>query len=168
MMKEESDYRPSGRPLTGRVVMLILAAFFGVMLAVNFIFATFAVKTFSGLDADDPYDTGLAYNKEIASAKAQSALGWTVDLTRTQDDGATQFTISVKDKAGQPVSGLDAALNFYFPATRRLDKQVAAAPIAEGVYSGAAPLTHGRWEVEVDLKRNGEQMFRSRNSFFVE
>lgn len=167
-MNEESDFHPTGRPLTGRMVLLILVAFFGVMLVVNFIFATYAVKTFSGLDADNPYDSGLAYNKEIDAARAQATLGWTVDMNRTPDAGATQITVTVKDKAGQPVSGLDASLNFYFPATRRLDRQVAAAPIAEGVYSGVAPLQSGHWDMELDLKRNGERLFRSRNSFLVE
>ncbi|HUO53187.1 MAG TPA: FixH family protein [Rhodoblastus sp.] len=167
-MREESDYHPAGRVLTGRMVLLILVGFFGVMLIVNFIFASYAVKTFSGLDADNPYDTGLAYNKEIAAAKAQQTLRWSVDLNRTAESDATQITVSVKDKDGKPVSGLDAELNFYFPATRKLDRQVAAAPIAEGVYSGAASLHHGRWELELTLKRNGERLFRSRNSFLVE
>lgn len=168
MMKEESDYRPAGRVLTGRMVLAILAGFFGVMLVVNFIFATYAVKTFSGLDSDNPYDAGLAYNREIAAAKAQSDLGWSVDLTRTPDAGATQITVTVKDKAGEPVRDLDVALHFYFPATRKLDRQIAASAIADGVYSGAAPLVSGRWDVEVDLTRNGERLFRSRNPLIVE
>jgi nitrogen fixation protein FixH len=168
MMNEESDYRPGGRALTGRKVLLILVAFFGVMLAVNFVFATYAVKTFSGIDADNPYDTGLAYNKEIAAAKAQLALGWTVDLTRTPDAGATQITVTVKDRDGRPVSGLDVGMHFYYPATRKLDRQIAAAELADGVYSGAAPLTSGRWDVEIDLTRNGERLFRTRNAMTVD
>jgi nitrogen fixation protein FixH len=165
---QESDYQPNGRPLTGRTVLLILAAFFGVMLAVNFIFATYAVKTFSGLDADNPYDAGLAYNKDIMAAKAQASLGWTVDLTRTPEAGATQITVAVKDKAGQPVSGLEVALHFVYPPTRKLDQQATATAVADGVYSGAAALPPGRWDVEVDLKRNGERLFRSRNQLTVE
>ena len=45
--------------------------------------------------------------------------------------------MTVKDKAGQPVSGLDVAVHFFYPATRKLDRQIAAAAVAEGVYSGA-------------------------------
>jgi nitrogen fixation protein FixH len=167
-MQEDSDYRPGGRPLTGRVVMLMLTAFFGLMLLVNFIMATYAVKTFSGLDSDNPYDAGLAYNKEIAAAKAQAALGWSVDLTRTPDGAATQVTATVKDKAGQPVAGLDVSLHFYYPATRKLDRELAASPIADGVYAGAATLAPGRWDVEIDLKRDGVRQFRSRNQLIVE
>jgi nitrogen fixation protein FixH len=126
------------------------------------------VKTFSGLDSDNPYDAGLAYNKEIAAARAQTELGWTVDLTRTAGADATEVAVTVKDKAGQPVSGLDVTLHFFYPATRKLDRQVSAPAIADGVYAGAAPLQPGRWDVEVDVTRNGERQFRSRNQLTVE
>jgi nitrogen fixation protein FixH len=167
-MHEDSDYQPKGRPLTGRMVLLMLFGFFGVMLVANFTMARMAVKTFSGLDQNNPYDTGVAYNKEIAAAKAQNAMGWSVDLTRGQDGGATQVTATVKDRAGQPVSGLDASLHFFYPATRKLDKEVVANAIADGVYSGDAALTRGHWDVEIDLKRDGERLFRSRNTLDIE
>jgi nitrogen fixation protein FixH len=130
--------------------------------------ASYAIKTFSGLDADDPYDTGLVFNKEIAAAKAQAALGWNVELTRTADGPATQLTVVAKDKAGQPLSGLDVTMHFFYPATRKLDRVIAASPVAEGVYAASAPLSYGHWDVEVDLKRNGERQFRTRNQLSVE
>jgi len=167
-MIEDSDYQPKGRPLTGRKVLAMLAGFFGVMLAVNFYMAREAVLTHPGLDIAHPYDAGVAYNKEIAAAKAQEALGWSVGLSRSGQGAATALTVTVKDKDGQPVNGLEAALHFVYPATSRLDKTVPAAEIADGVYAGAAELRPGHWDVDVDLKRNGEQAFRSRNAFNVE
>jgi nitrogen fixation protein FixH len=167
-MNEESDYRPGGRPLTGRTVLAMLVAFFGVMLLANFIMARQAVKTFSGLDTNNPYDTGLAYNNEIAAAKAQAALGWSVELTRTPGGSATQLTATVKDKAGQPVTGLDVSMHFFYPATSKFDREIVAGAVADGVYSGAAELAPGRWDVELNLKRNGERQFRSRNSLTIE
>ncbi len=167
-MNEESDYRPGGRPLTGRTVLAMLVAFFGVMLLANFIMARQAVKTFSGLDTNNPYDTGLAYNNEIAAAKAQAALGWSVELTRTPGGAATQLTATVKDKAGQPVSGLEVSMHFFYPATSKFDHEIVAGAVADGVYSGAAELAPGRWDVELNLRRNGERQFRSRNSLTIE
>jgi nitrogen fixation protein FixH len=167
-MNEQSDYRAGGRPLTGRSVLLMLIGFFGLMLLVNVIMATYAVKTFSGLDSDNPYDSGLAYNKDIAAAKAQAALGWTVDLTRTPDGAATQVTATVKDRSGQPVSKLDVSMHFFFPATRKLDQEVLASPVADGVYAAAAVLQPGHWDVEIDLKREGQRQFRTRNPLTVE
>jgi len=151
-----------------RLPIFACAGFLGVMLLVNFVMATFAVKTFSGLDSDNPYDTGLAYNKDIAAAKAQGELGWTVELTRTANGAATQVTATVKDKAGQPVSGLDVFMHFFYPATRKLDREIMASPVADGVYAAAAVLQPGRWDVEIDLKREGQRQFRTRNPLTVE
>jgi nitrogen fixation protein FixH len=78
------------------------------------------------------------------------------------------LTATVKDKAGQALAGLDASLHFISPVSRKLDQTVAATAIADGVYSGAALLSHGRWDVEIDLKRGDERLFRSRNSLTVE
>lgn len=167
-MREESDYRPGGRPLTGRMVLLMLVAFFGVMFLINFYMASEAVNTFSGQEGGDPYDTGLAYNKEIAAAKAQAALGWKVNITRVQDGAAQQFTTSVKDKAGKPISGLKAKMHFFFPATRKFDQEIVATPVAAGVYTGSVDLRRGRWMVQTDLIENGKRKFRSRNHFTVE
>jgi len=167
-MDEESDYKPGGRPLTGRSVMLMLVAFFTVMLLVNFIMAREAVKTFSGLDTDNPYDSGLAYNKEIAAAREQAARGWIVELTRTPDGAATQVTATVKDKSGLPVTGLDVSIHFFHPSSRKFDRQIMAGAIADGVYAGAAELASGHWDVEVDLTRNGERQFRTRNQLIIE
>ena len=138
------------------MVLLTILGFFGVILTVNFIMATYAAKTYSGVDANDAYDSGLAYNQEIAAAKAQALLGWTVDLNRANDAGLTQLTVNVRDKDGKPVGGLDAMIDFYFPATRKFDRTVPATPIAEGVYSGSADLRPGRWEVQISLSRAGQ------------
>jgi nitrogen fixation protein FixH len=167
-MSEQSDYQPKGGPLTGRKVLMILVGCFGVMLSVNFYMAHMAVKTFPGLDQNDPYDVGIAYNKEIDAAKAQTALGWSVDLSRTFEGDATRIIANVKDKAGQPVSGLDASMHFFYPTTRKLDQIVAANAAGDGVYSGAAGLQHGHWEVEITFNHQGVRMFRSRNAFDVE
>ena len=83
-MIEDSDYHPKGRPLTGRSVLIMLLAFFGVMLAVNFYMARAAIATHPGLDHRNAYEAGVAYNKEIEAAKAQNALGWSVGLSRAQ------------------------------------------------------------------------------------
>ncbi|SNB65937.1 Nitrogen fixation protein FixH [Rhodoblastus acidophilus] len=167
-MIEDSDYHPKGAPLTGRKVLLILIGFFGVMLAVNFYMARAAIKTHPGLDIAHPYDAGVAYNKEIAAAKAQEALGWTVDLSRVVQGAVTAITVTVKDRDGRPVNDLVASLHFVYPATSRLDQVVVVGSVADGVYAGAAELQRGHWEVEVVLQREGQQIFRSRNTFNVE
>jgi len=167
-MTEDSDYHPKGRPLTGRSVLVMLLAFFGVMFAVNFYMAREAIATHPGLDHKNPYEAGVAYNKEIAAAKAQATLGWSVDLSRAKKGPATEVTATVRDKAGQPVTGLEAALHFDYPSTSRRDVDVPAPALADGVYTGAAELTPGHWQLEIEFKRDGATVFRSKNSLNVE
>ena len=59
-------------------------------------------------------------------------------------------------------------MHFFFPATRKLDHEVMASPVADGVYAAAAVLQPGRWDVEIDLKREGQRQFRTRNPLTVE
>ena len=167
-MIEDSDYQPKGRPLTGRSVLLMLLGFFGVMLVVNFYMARQAITTHPGLDQKNPYDVGIAYNQEIAAAKAQEALGWSVDLTRAKKGAALEISATVKDRDGQPVGGLEASLHFVHPSNSRMDQKVAAASVGDGIYAGAAELARGRWEVEIEFRRDGERVFRSRNALTVE
>ncbi len=101
--------------------------------------ATYAAKTFSGVDANDPYDSGLAYNKDIAAAKAQAALGWTVDLNRANDAGLTQLTVNVKDKDGKPVGGLDVHA-FLLPGDAEIRPHRASRPRSPMASMPAPPI----------------------------
>ncbi len=167
-MSEQSDYQPGGKKLTGRSVLAMLVAFFTVMLLANAIMARYAIKTFSGLDADNPYDSGLAYNREIEAAKAQAELGWRVDLTRTREGPATAITVTAKDRDGRPLIGVEVSTRFMHPANRKLDQVVAASETAEGVYKAGADLTPGHWEVLIDISRDGARLFRTDNQIDVE
>ena len=67
------------RPLTGRKVFLMLVAFFGVVIGVNMVMMRFAIQTLPGTEVDSAYSASLAYEKEIATARDQSARNWKVD-----------------------------------------------------------------------------------------
>ena len=61
--------------LTGRHVLACLLLFFGTVFSVNFYMASAAIRTFSGLEADKPYQEGLRYDDEIARASRHGADG---------------------------------------------------------------------------------------------
>jgi nitrogen fixation protein FixH len=64
------------KPLTGGKVLLMLGAFFGVVIAVNMVMMRFAIQTLPGTEVDSAYSASLAYEKEIATARDQSARMW--------------------------------------------------------------------------------------------
>src|ERR1700733_13198935 len=110
----------SPKPLTGRKVLFMLLAFFGVVIAVNVIMAKLAIQTLPGTEVDSAYSASLAYENEIAAAHDQNVRNWQVDahIQRGPDGGAT-LQVEARDNSGLPMSGLNFQGRFERPADRR-------------------------------------------------
>jgi nitrogen fixation protein FixH len=155
----------SPKPLTGRKVLFMLLAFFGVVIGVNVIMAKLAIQTLPGTEVDSAYSASLAYENEIAAADQQNARNWKVDahIQRGPDGGAT-LQVEARDNSGLPMSGLNFQGRFERPADRRADQAVALAEVASGVYRGDAPLIGpGQWDLVLEGDAAGRRMFLSRN-----
>ena len=63
----------SPKPLTGRKVLAMLIAFFGVVIGVNVTMMKLAILTLPGTDVDSAYTASLGYEKEIMAAHDQDA-----------------------------------------------------------------------------------------------
>src|SRR5712691_10786283 len=139
----------SPKPLTGRKVLFMLVAFFGVVIGVNMVMMKFAILTLPGTEVDSAYRASLAYENEIAAAHDQNARNWKVDahIQRSADGGAT-LQVDARDSSGKPMSGLKFQGRFERPTDRRADQSVALAEAANGVYRGSSPLiSPGQWDL---------------------
>jgi nitrogen fixation protein FixH len=58
---------------------------------------------------------------------------------------------------------VSALVRLAHPTDRRLDQAVAMVGDGAGHFRGAAAFAAGQWDLVIDLDRNGERMFRSRN-----
>ena len=155
-----------GRPreLTGRMVLMWLVGFFGVVAAVNAVMMAAAISTFAGLDSDSPYQAGLAFDQEIAAARAQQALHWQVQAkVTTTDEGRTLVEIFARDANGAPLSGLGATATLVHPTDRRLDRDLAISEDGPGHFRGVTGPAVGQWDVVIDLTREGTRQFRTKN-----
>ena len=83
------------RELTGRHVLAITLAAFGVIIAVNMVMAVKAVSTFPGLETPNSYVASQRFDRDRA---AQAALGWTV----TPEYNGRELTLLVRDAQGNP------------------------------------------------------------------
>ena len=153
----------SRRPLTGRMVLLCLVAFFAVVLLANGILIRAAVSTFGGLETASAYQAGQAFARETDAARAQDARQWQVKANVRLADGEAVVEIEARDAAGTPLAGLEASAAMHHPASRRSDHAVALSEGASGRFRGSAPATAGQWDVLIELSRGGERLFRSRN-----
>lgn len=152
-----------GRKLTGRAVLFIFIGFFSVFAIMNAIMVTSAVKTFRGLDADRPYESGIAFEKEMDRAKAQNALNWNVDIKLDRNGDVTRVTGTPKDASGKPLTGLAINAIFAHPADRKRDTAFVLTEQADGSYQGQTTVAPGRWTLQFNADRDGKQVYRSVN-----
>ena len=156
------------RELTGRAVLLLMLAFFGVIFAVNGVLVHKALSTFGGVETDSPYREGQLFAREVAMAKAQDAQHWQVDAKVTQAaDGGALLDIVARDAAGALLTGMDASVTFERPTDRRLDHRISVTEVASGHFRGNAAIAAGQWDLVIELARRGERQFRSVNRIVV-
>nr|WP_187973040.1 FixH family protein [Aquibium microcysteis] len=136
---------PSSGEFTGRHMLLVMLAFFGVIIAVNVTMATLANTSWSGLIVKNSYVASQHFNAQARAARAQTALGWTG--TMGYADGTFRYTLA--DAGGAPVR-LDASQAFFRrPVDDRHDETIPMEPAGRGTVSGAVDLKDGIWIVEI-------------------
>jgi len=165
ILSSRSSGRDGRRPreLTGRTVLLCLVAFFAVVAAVNVIMMTAAVTTFSGVETVNSYQAGVSFAREEAAAEAQESRHWRVNSSlRPQANGLTQVELSAQDRTGQPLAGIAATVSLIHPNDRRRDRPVVMQANAPGRFSGIVTPSPGQWDLVIELSRDGERLFRSK------
>jgi nitrogen fixation protein FixH len=152
-------------PLTGQRVLLMLFAFFGVVIGANLIMMKLAMDTMPGLEVDSSYRAGMAYNAEIADARRQASLGWRVEARIARStDGSAVLEVEARDRDGVPVTGIVFAAQFERPVDKRADRSVALVAAGSGAYRGQiGDLASGQWDLLLRGERNSERVFLSRN-----
>jgi len=161
-----SGRRYAGRPrqVTGRMVLFYLVSFFAVIIGVNGAMVYAALSTLGGVDTESAYQAGRMFEQDVAMAKAQAARQWRVNVKVTPSpDGAKRLDIVARDAAGRPLSGLDLSAVFERPVDRRLDRNVAVTEGGPGNFHGSAEVPAGQWDLVIELSRQGDRLFRSKN-----
>jgi nitrogen fixation protein FixH len=151
----------AGRPLTGRKVLAIGLAAFGVVIAVNALFVVLALGSWSGLERRNAYLEGLDYNRTLARAEAQHALGWRLDWQLKGAAGGQVLEVRLGDAGGRPVAGVAVTAEWRRPTHEGEDATWPLAAVGDGVFrSEARALGAGNWNLVIEVARGGETMFR--------
>lgn len=134
----------------GRHMAIILVCGFGVVIAVNLLMATLAVRGFGGVVVENSYVASQKFNDWLSQADEQNALGWRTQIMRggdgrlevvTNAPAGTRISAQLRRPVGDP-----ALLTWPL------------APVAEGRYASEARLPEGRWLVRVTLTSGGDEM----------
>jgi nitrogen fixation protein FixH len=151
------------RPVTGRMVLFCLIGFFAIVAGMNAIMIRAAVSTFSGVETASAYQAGQSFEREAEAARAQNRLHWQVQADVRAADGKTLVEIDARDASGRPLPGLEATAQLSHPTDRRADQTMALREDASGHFRGTVGAVIGQWDVVIELSRDGERVFRSRN-----
>ncbi len=141
--------------LTGGHVLIMVIAFFAVIIAANVAFIVMAVRTFPGEDVRRSYVQGLNYNETLRARAAQQALGWQASARLDRSAGLVEITLV--DAAGAPLehASLEGALQ------RPLDASADRALVFENTGGGRfiAPveaLPEGQWRLRAQATRGAD------------
>ncbi|WP_375206403.1 FixH family protein [Hyphococcus sp.] len=134
--------------LTGRHVLIMVLAFFGVMIAANVIFIRAAVESFPGVAEDKSYLEGLKYNDTLAERAAQAELGWTAEVAEVARDGEKGRIVVrlAKDETALSSLAVDGVLKR--PASADADQPLAFKALGEGLYEAdVVVFAPGAWDM---------------------
>ncbi|SKA78677.1 Nitrogen fixation protein FixH [Thiothrix eikelboomii] len=117
-------------------------------------------SVFPGAVPHDFKEKYAQFNQHLDQLEVQRERGWQVLNGWQQTPRAGQaavFSISVTDKAGQPVSGAQVEVRFLRPADKSKDKQFTLPESNLGTYGQSVQLDEpGSWTVVLRIQRGDE------------
>eukprot|EP00439_Symbiodinium_sp_Y106_P083842 s1_g24.t1 len=133
----------------------------------------YALTTFDGVETDDAYRKGRAYNHVLEADAAQAALGWTTSIeamTSGSDAGVSVYaTVSVTTDEGEAVLLHNPTLTFWRPTVQGMDVDAAITPAGDGTYQGVAQLQRaGNWIVRLNAETPEGNPYVYEQRLFIE
>lgn len=140
---------------TGRRILIGLGAFFLSVFAANGVMVYYALSTFDGVETDDAYRKGRAYNHVLEADAAQTALGWSTNIeikSSVLAEGISVYaTVTVTTTNGDAAPLQGPVLTFWRPTAQGMDEQIQIVSAGDGSFQGAARLAQpGNWIVRLN------------------
>ena len=157
--------------ITGRHVLIGMLSLFALVLAVNGVLVYFALTSFTGLETEDAYRRGLAYNQTIAAAEAQDKRGWRVDLGQSPGLNGKDWQLRARfqDRHGAAIRGLDVSAVVRRPSHSQDDSSLVLRWANDGYYETTTPWPGGgQWLVTLEAEQDGVLLHRSLRRFHLQ
>ncbi|WP_048649292.1 FixH family protein [Nitratireductor soli] len=144
------------KEFTGRHMLFIMLAFFGVIIAVNFTMAFLANSSWTGLIVQNSYVASQTFNERAAEGRAQAALGWQGALGVS--DGVVTYRLT--DAGGSPIHLDDVRVTMHRPVTADEDVSLAMTVDGDGGFSAAHGPGDGTWVVKIEADAGLDHPYR--------
>lgn len=144
----------------GRWIPWIFVAGMLTVVAVNAVMVYCAVSSWSGVTTTHAFERGIAYNRLLAVAAAEAALGWQADVAYRADTArAASLIVTLRDADGRPLDGAVLSVEVLRPLEAQAPVAVAVRDAGGGRYAGALDdLRAGQWDVRMTVARAGAQV----------
>ncbi len=156
---------------TGKHMLMLLVAFFGVIVAVNVFMMYKAVTTFRGEDVKQSYRQGLDYNATLEKRLQQFSRGWSADIRITTNHN---LVLNITDANGLAVRGLAIEAVLKHPVDTDLDTVLVFRPDAGlGRYTAPLPtdIKGKRWvytkAVYANSGQGSDAIFETKNAIWL-
>ncbi len=148
--------RQGSREFTGRHMLGVMVAFFGTIIAVNLVMATFATTSWTGLVVKNSYVASQQFNRKAEEGRAQAALGW--EGTLSVSGGKIGYRLV--DASGAIVEPTAVTVTFRRPAYEAEDWTLELKRATDGTFAAAETPRDGIWIVETDADVGKERPYR--------
>ena len=135
------------REFTGVHLLVIMLAFFSVIIAVNAAMAVFANSSWSGFVVRNSYVASQEFNEKSAQWRAQATLGWASKLTLA--DGRLSYQLFDRDDL--PVAAVKGTVSVRRPIGESEDRTLPLKLVAGGELEADAALRDGAWIAEFQV-----------------
>jgi len=156
---QAGDQAASGKPITGRKVLVMMVVGFGIIIAANLTMMFAATGTFPGLVVENSYVASQEWNRKT---HAQRELGWSA----ASDYADGILTVRMTGRDGAPVAGLRVTATVGRPASTRDDVTLELAA-GQGAYAAPATLGPGRWRIAIQAAGESGAPFEAEAEFTV-
>jgi nitrogen fixation protein FixH len=153
-----------GKEFTGRHMLLLAVAFFGVVIAVNVGMSVLAYQSWTGLVVANSYVASQEFETKRMAHEAQRAAGWLPQLAYVSG----LLHLAVLDAAGKTVDLGTVSVLLNRPVGGHDDQVLTLERDVTGAYVAPLTLPRGLWEATVTAPSTALGPFEMRERLRVE
>jgi nitrogen fixation protein FixH len=124
----------------------------GIVFAVNGVMVYDALHSFPGAAGSDGFDLSNRYDRVLATAQQQAALGWQIEADVT---AAHQPSLLLADRNGAPLAATAIDASAERPIGPPDTTVLTFGPIGNGRYQAETTLFSGQWDIMLTVHEGG-------------
>jgi nitrogen fixation protein FixH len=136
---------------TGRQVLMVMIAFFAVVLTANLTMVFFARQSWTGLVVKNSYVASQEFNETTAAMLEFNKITPVIEVT----NGTLRVTLTGNN--GEPVIAKDVKLLVGRPTHEGDDAVIQLQPEQRGTYTGLHSLAQGQWSGTISAEISGHK-----------